>query len=183
MALATIPSGKMGKTEDWEIFLRTNPGRHNDTGRAGLSKALKDAGVETPRIERELLDQKAVIKWARDSEEIWPALRWLHHPRNGGLKGWKAIKDSKLEGIVAGIPDLSLPCHRGIYPGIYIELKVKPNYPGPRQRECIVFLREQGFFVDVCFSAGEAIALLQMYLTLTPGSELSYSYTPKEQKS
>jgi hypothetical protein len=66
--------------------------------------------------------------------------------------------------------DLSLPCARGGYHGLYIELK-RPVVKGepkpvvsPEQKYWIEQLRKQGYLVEVCYGWIEAKELIERYL-------------------
>ena len=68
-------------------------------------------------------------------------------------------------GVMAGIPDISLPVPRGGYHGMYIELKVGGNKPSEKQQECIEALRKQGYRVEVCYGWLEAAEVIKDYLS------------------
>lgn len=72
----------------------------------------------------------------------------------------------KAEGMQSGVPDLHLPVARKGYHGYYLEMKIKGNKPRPEQIKWHKMLREQGYLVDVPYSAEEAIRLLLGYMGL-----------------
>jgi hypothetical protein len=70
----------------------------------------------------------------------------------------------KDEGMLPGVPDLFLPKARGGFHGLYIELKVGDNKPSMDQLRFIASVREEGFRVDVCWGAGQAVKAVKEYL-------------------
>ena len=119
-------------------------------------------------------EQCAVIQWANYYEAKWPELRLLFAIPNGGARHIVTARKLKTEGVKAGVPDLFLPVpkfHSGrgvnnIVPsyGLFIEMKVKPNKPSKEQIMWIDLLNKQGYRVEVCYSADEAIEVLRGYL-------------------
>ena len=67
-------------------------------------------------------------------------------------------------GLRAGVPDIfcAIP-HKGI-PGLYIEMKIKPNKVSDAQKAMQDKLRSAGFRVHVAWSGAEAIDILEQYL-------------------
>lgn len=67
-------------------------------------------------------------------------------------------------GLRAGVPDIfcAIP-HNGI-PGLYIEMKIKPNKVSNAQKAMQEKLRGSGFRVHVAWSGAEAIDILEQYL-------------------
>jgi len=108
-----------------------------------------------------------------------PELKWLHHIPNGGSRGddaqSRAIRGGQLkaQGVRTGVADLFLPVWRGVWSGLYIEMKKpseKPKREGSKggvsdeQAEFGVFVKEQGFGWCVCYSWQEAAKNIQSYL-------------------
>lgn len=159
-----------------------DPGRIvSDTGQGGLSRALQQQhGIKMPAMhkEHEHQEQAAVIRFSRDQQtlNIWPELEFLHAIPNAAKRGKRERGKMLAEGLKAGMPDLCLPCPRGIYHGLYIEMKHGRNQPTANQKDCIKFLRQQGYFVDVCWCADEAIGLLKLYMRLKPKDTLNIVY-------
>jgi hypothetical protein len=123
----------------------------------------------------EMEEQVALMARAEDYSCKVPELQWLHHIPNGGDRDIRVAAQLKRAGVRAGVPDLFLPVPRGEYHGLYIELKrVGGKHPEGRQRECIAFLREQGYRVEVCFGHKAAWAALEDYL----GLDMPWSFIP-----
>lgn len=127
----------------------------------------------------EAAHQTAVFAWAALNYQRWPELHWLHHIPNGGSRGddakSRAIRGGQLkaQGVRTGVADLSLPVKRGIYSGLYIEMKKpseKPKREGSKggvsdeQAEFGAFVKSQGFRWCVCYSWEEAVKVIEQYL-------------------
>jgi hypothetical protein len=127
-------------------------------------------GVRIPRSEHD--EQAALIDWANAHIGKWPELDWLYAIINGiplpgsMLQRVKVINYMKAEGMRPGVSDLCLPCARGGYFGLYLELKKKGGKIREGQGEFLAFVSEQGYFDAVCYSADEAIEVLTMYLNM-----------------
>lgn len=115
-------------------------------------------------------EQTAVINWADSNIYRFPELEWLYAiingiPLNGSpaQKG-RVINYMKAEGMKPGISDLCLPSARGGYFGLYLEMKRGDGKVRDGQNEFLEFVSQQGYYDAVCYSADEAIALLEWYL-------------------
>jgi hypothetical protein len=114
--------------------------------------------------------QEALIKWADISaSESFPT-NLLHSIPMGGFRNPREGARLKAQGARKGMLDLSLPCARGGYHGLYIELK-RPVVKGepkpvvsPEQKYWIEQLRKQGYLVEVCYGWIEAKELIERYL-------------------
>ncbi len=109
-------------------------------------------------------EQCAVIDWCRLMEGRWPELVWIHASANGGKRSIKTGADLKASGVLAGVCDLFLPCPRGEYHGLFIEMKIKPNRPTADQVRFIDAMNAAGYAAWVCFSSDEAIDVIENYL-------------------
>lgn len=123
------------------------------------------------RKSSEHLEQSAVIEWARRMSGRWPILRYLHAIPNGAVLArrqgakvsFQAMK-LKAEGLTPGVPDLFLPCARGGYHGLYIEMKYGKNTPTPEQREFMETIDGEGYLCLVCWGADAAIESIENYI-------------------
>ena len=70
----------------------------------------------------------------------------------------------KRAGLRKGMPDICVPVPRGDFAALYIEMKVKPNKPSDEQIELITHLNFAGNYGQVCWSANEAIDVLDNYV-------------------
>jgi hypothetical protein len=128
----------------------------------------------------EAAHQTALFAWAALQLQRWPELRWLHHIPNGGSRGddakSRAIRGSqmKAQGVRTGVADICLPVRRGVWSGLYIEMKKPSEKPvkatskggvSDEQAEFGAFVQSQGFGWIVCYSWEEAAEVLTQYLT------------------
>lgn len=112
----------------------------------------------------EFIQQSAVIRFARSHGKRYPGVELLHSIPNGGNKTERQGARAKQEGLLAGVPDLFLPVARLGYHGLYLELKKKS---GGRlseiQKVRILELQANGYHVEVCLGAVQAINALKDY--------------------
>lgn len=112
----------------------------------------------------EAQEQKLLFQWAQYSRQKFSELELLFHVPNGGRRVGREAASLKKQGVKAGVPDLILPVARGEYFGLYIELKVGTNKPKEHQLKWIEQLKEQGYFVEVCYGWLEASEVIKNYL-------------------
>ena len=74
----------------------------------------------------------------------------------------------KQRGVKAGVSDLCLPYPKGVYCGLYIEMKYGKNGQQDSQKEFLADMAAAGHFVATCYSADMAIEVIQEYLNLQP---------------
>lgn len=111
-------------------------------------------------------EQISVVQWAEWNARRYPELKWLHHCPNGGSRNQREAVKLKQMGVKAGVSDLCLPYPRGIYCGLYIEMKYGNNRQQTSQKEFLKEMAEAGHFVATCYSAGEAVSVITEYLNL-----------------
>ena len=117
-------------------------------------------------------EQRMVIEWSRWHEQEYPELKWLFHCPNGGFRNaWEAAKFKKL-GVKAGVSDLQLPAPKGIYHGLFIEMKYGNNKLQDTQKEFLADMSAAGYFVVTCYTGDLAIEVLEKYLGLGEGEEM-----------
>ncbi len=111
-------------------------------------------------------EQIAVIQWAQYNMNHHPELKWLFHCPNGGSRNQKEAVKLKQMGVKAGVSDLCLPYPKGIYCGLFIEMKFGDNRQQASQKEFLKDMTEAGHFVATCYSTEEAIGVITEYLNL-----------------
>lgn len=111
-------------------------------------------------------EQITVIQWASYQMNAHPELKWLHHCPNGGSRNRNEAVKLKQMGVKAGVSDLCLPYPKGVYCGLYIEMKYGDNRQQPSQKEFLKDMAAAGHFVATCYSAEEAIEIIKSYLNL-----------------
>ena len=113
---------------------------------------------------QESLEQQALFRWAAFSEGKYPSLRLMYHIPNEGVRTKANGARLKAEGMKAGVPDICLPCARGGYHGLYIELKAGKNKPTKNQEQWISDLNAEGYCACVCWGWEAAQKVIEMYL-------------------
>ena len=76
---------------------------------------------------------------------------------NGGARDKVTGGKLKAEGVRAGVPDLFLAVPSGMFAGLFLELKVKPNRPRTNQMEWMQRLRQRGYKVVVCYDTVQSV--------------------------
>lgn len=108
--------------------------------------------------------QSALFCWAAINVNVYPDLKWLFAIPNGGFRDKITASKLKATGVKSGVLDICLPIKRGIYSGLFIEMKRGKNKPSAEQKEWIDFLPTQGFGVIVCYSWESARDIIISYL-------------------
>lgn len=103
----------------------------------------------------------------------YPDLKWLNGSLNGvRLTIGQAVKAKRAGCLVSGYPDIFLPVKRGVYGGLFIELKrVKGGRIEPEQLDWRAFLVSQGYEHFICRGADEAWKVILEYLCLTESKD------------
>lgn len=110
-------------------------------------------------------EQQAVIDWARMMAGKYPELELLHHIPNGGSRNKAEAAKFQRMGVKSGIPDLCLPVPKGLYHGLYIEMKRQTSWTlTDAQKDVISKLAAQGYYCEVCPGAEAAIKIITWYL-------------------
>ena len=121
--------------------------------------------MKNVNIPTEAQEQTTLFQWAAMMEGRTPELRLLYHCPNGGSRNAIEAARLKAQGVKAGIPDIFLPCARGGFHGLYIELKrQKGGRVSIAQKKAIIALRGQGYRVEVCEGWEQARDVIQEYL-------------------
>lgn len=116
-------------------------------------------------IPTEDTEQAHILRGAAWVRGKYPELDLMHHIPNGGKRSKSEAARFKAQGVKAGVPDIFLPCARGGYHGLYIELKrTKGGKLSAAQKEWIDALRGQGYKVIVCYGFDEAREVIISYL-------------------
>lgn len=116
-------------------------------------------------IPTEDTEQAHIFAWAAWASGKYPELDLMHHIPNGGKRSKSEAARFKAQGVKAGVPDIFLPCARGGYHGLYIELKhTKGGKLSAAQKEWIDALRGRGYKVIVCYGFDEAREVIINYL-------------------
>ena len=109
-------------------------------------------------------EQETVIQWVRICSGKWPELKLLHHIPNGGRRNAKEAAKLKRMGVLAGVSDLHLPVARGGYHSLYIEMKYEEGRLLKSQKDFLKAAAAEGNYCIVCYSASDAIEILDLYM-------------------
>lgn len=112
-------------------------------------------------------EQINVIQWAEWNVSRYPELRWLYHVPNGGSRNKAEAIKLKQMGVKAGVSDLCLPFPKGSYCGLFVEMKYGNNVQQKSQKEFLTAMAGAGHFVATCYSAEDAIKIIEEYLNLS----------------
>lgn len=123
-------------------------------------------------IPHESAEQRALFVWAKMQSGKYPELDLMYHIPNEGKRSRYTGQRMRAEGLKTGVPDICLPCARGAYHGLYIELKRrKGGTVSANQREWIDALNKAGYMATVCKGFEEAVNAIMEYLTLKEGEK------------
>lgn len=91
-------------------------------------------------------EQSAFIELCNSHVHKYPELELIFHIPNGAGKLSKRLGGLlKKMGLKRGVLDLLLPCQRGGYAGLFIEMKSKIGKPSKEQNWWAGKLKEQGY--------------------------------------
>ncbi len=116
----------------------------------------------------EFQHQAALIKWSQQPSirSTHPELALLFHIPNGGARDAVEGRHLKAAGVKAGVPDLFLPCPRGEYAGLWIELKADNGRLSAEQSWWLEKLAAEGYSASVAHGWEAAIRTIEWYLNL-----------------
>lgn len=116
-------------------------------------------------VPTEAQEQTTLFQWAAMMAGKWPELRLCHAIPNGGSRNPIEARHLKEQGVKPGIPDIFLPCARGGWHGLYIEMKRrKGGRVSIEQKKMILALRNEGYCVEVCNGWEEARNIIKAYM-------------------
>lgn len=116
-------------------------------------------------------EQINVISWAAWQQHRYPELKWLHHIPNGGTRNKAEAIKLKQMGVKSGVSDLCLPYPKGIYCGLYIEMKFDKGRHQPSQKEFLKDMAAAGHYVATCYTTEDAISVIEKYCALPTSRE------------
>ena len=117
-------------------------------------------------------EQMHVCNWAEWNKNRYPELRWLYHVPNGGSRNKAEAAKLKAMGVKSGVSDLCLPYAKGVYIGLYIEMKYDKGRVQDTQVEFLRDMAASGHYVAICYTAADAIDVIERYLALGDTMEM-----------
>lgn len=116
------------------------------------------------QVKRESSEQIALFRWADFMQNKYPDLDMMFHIPNGGKRSTSEAARFKQEGVKAGVPDIFLPVPKNKYHGMFIEMKVNKNKTTPKQKDWIKKLKQNNYYVVVCYDWEAASKEIENYM-------------------
>lgn len=114
----------------------------------------------------EAQEQVALVKWARTQAVRYPELELMYAVPNGGKRDKIEAAHMKAQGTLPGVADIVLPCARGSYFGLYIEMKrAKGGVVSASQRWFEGRIVEEGYAYALCAGWDVARVTILRYLS------------------
>ena len=114
----------------------------------------------------EAQEQAALFKWARMQAVRHPALELMYAVPNGGKRDRIEAARLKAQGVLAGVTDVVLPCARGGYFGLYLEMKREDGgVISAKQRWFEGRVIEEGYAYAMCAGWDMARVVILRYLS------------------
>src|SRR4051812_30773109 len=114
--------------------------------------------------------QMALFAWANEVKLQYPDLKRMFAIANGGFRTKASGANLKAQGVKPGVSDIFLPVKRGIYLGLFIELK-RPNIKIRKadahiveQNDWLDYFKQQGYGAIMCQGWIEARDTIVQYL-------------------
>jgi len=109
---------------------------------------------------RERDEQQAVVEWfrLRYRDELIFAIP------NGGSRSPVEAYYMRLGGLLAGAPDLCVPCPKTPWHGLYVEMKAIDGRLSTVQANFINRLNAKGYLAVVCFGFEDAVSKITAYM-------------------
>ena len=85
----------------------------------------------------------------------------------GGVKlnSWGQRNALKSTGYLKGVADLLIFESKGMYKGLFIELKTLKGKPTIAQKEWIAYLNAKGYKAEICIELPEALECIDSYMS------------------
>ena len=83
-----------------------------------------------------------------------------------GIEVAASHSELKQMGVKAGVSDLCLPYPKGIYCGLYIEMKFGDGKHQKSQKEFLTDMAAVGHYVATCYTSEDAVEVLREYCEL-----------------
>jgi hypothetical protein len=112
----------------------------------------------------EATEQILLFAWSNLNLKKYPELELMFAVNNGLKLTIGQAVQCKRSGTVKGIPDIFLPCVRGSYAGLFIEMKRSGGRVSPDQAIKITKLTIAGYLCRVCYGFTEAKKTIEEYL-------------------
>jgi hypothetical protein len=120
------------------------------------------------RIASEDQEQRALFKWATMQSAKYPDLLKMFHIPNGKKRSHITAAILVGLGVKPGVSDIFLPVPRGVYHGMFIEMKrIKGGNESAEQKAFGDQVMGDGYRYTVCMGWEQAADRILQYLSLT----------------
>lgn len=126
-----------------------------------LQRQLTGLGPSEDESQMCVIDWCKLQKWKKGN-----LADYIHHSPNGGNRSMSEARAFKKMGTKAGFPDLFLPIAKEPFSGLFIEMKIATGTVSASQKAYHPLLEDEGYRVEVCYTAEGAINLIKNYLEL-----------------
>ena len=113
-------------------------------------------------------EQVKIFQWAAHRLGVYPELESMYAIPNANKRTKFQGQWLVDEGLKSGTPDICLPCARGGYHSLYVELKHGRNKTTDNQKKRIKMLNDQGNLAIVCYEFEGARDAIVEYLEMQP---------------
>lgn len=103
------------------------------------------------------------MDWVRLHSDISDYVLHIANERKCSMYRGRTLKRM---GVKAGVADIFVMIPSGVYHGLWIEMKIKPNKPTKTQLAFLSNAESKGYATKVCFSCDDAIETVKEYLKL-----------------
>lgn len=117
-----------------------------------IQAVCEEAKARSPKL-TESQQQAKCVDWFRSEYPQFTKLFWANP--NGGYRSPKTAAILKREGVLSGVPDVTLAVPRKSYHGLYIEVKTEKGRPTENQLAVMAALSEQGYQCAIVHSIDE----------------------------
>lgn len=107
------------------------------------------------------IEQIKVVNWVKQCTDI-PILA-IANQRKCTMQYGAFLKKM---GVTAGVCDLFLPRGNSSFSGLWVEMKIKPNYATEKQKSFMASMIKEGYSAHVAYSADEAILIIKSFYSI-----------------
>lgn len=113
------------------------------------------------KITPETAEQICLFDWIRTQPHIEPYAMHIANERRCSIQQGKILKRM---GVKAGVADIFVAIPRGIYHGLWIELKAGKNKATPLQKEFLANMAKQGYLTACVTGYENAREIIENYI-------------------
>lgn len=132
-----------------------------------LNGKVKLDDTESPKQPRKNTEHDEQVQFFKALDKLAlkePGLRFAFAVPNGSARNVVTGARLKQEGVKRGVPDIVIPLPKGIYHGLFIEMKAGKNKMSDFQKEYFSYLEGVGYKCCCCYSSDEAVSEVISYI-------------------